>query len=81
MNLAHAGKWTALHVAAYHGQLAVIETLVNNRADPALVNNDGWTAYQVAYSRGNTVVAEYLSTLPYPSSTSGSPVLVTYTKP
>jgi ankyrin repeat protein len=51
---------TALHNAAHVGSIQVIKMLVANTADPFLQDNFGYTAYDVAFNRGNLECAEYL---------------------
>lgn len=46
---------------AHQQQLAIIQTLLTNGADPALVDNAGRNAIQWAESAGNNLLAQFLS--------------------
>ncbi len=48
---------TPLHTVAFTGDRASLELLMKHRADPAIRNNDGKTAADIATERGNAAVA------------------------
>ena len=43
-----ANRWTALHQAAYAGDIYAVQFLLNNGADKTIVSRDGFTAYDLA---------------------------------
>ena len=52
--------WTALHLAAANGKDAVVEVLLQSKADPNAVNNYGRTAAYYAESQGHQQLAQRL---------------------
>jgi ankyrin repeat protein len=56
-----ANGWgTALHEAAYHGQLAVVEYLLSRGADASRLSSDERTPLKIAIQRGHPEVADLL---------------------
>ena len=51
---------TALMYAASAGYSAIVEALIRAGANPALVNNDGKTASQLAIDNGFDAIADFL---------------------
>ena len=56
------GGFTALHAAARYGDLAIVQLLVVNGADPWLEADDGKIAADIAYEFDHDAVAAYLRT-------------------
>ena len=52
--------WTALHWAAYNGREAVVELLLQAKADPTVVDKDGDTAAKDAESCRHAALAQRL---------------------
>ena len=60
VNAADAAGRTALHRAAWRGQVAVVKLLLQAGADPHLRNRDGQTPRHEAEANGHTAVADLL---------------------
>lgn len=54
--------WTALHEAAFKGNISVVRALLNNGADPRITNTYGMTALEVARMRGLDHIAVEIET-------------------
>lgn len=54
---------TPLHLAAHLGNLAVCDLFIQSGADPGLLNHDGQTPADVAFSEGHDLAAQLLSSL------------------
>jgi ankyrin repeat protein len=54
---------TALHLAAERGHLEIVKLLAEHGADHQVRNAQGQTATDVAASKANKAVVEYLSSL------------------
>lgn len=52
--------WTPLMLACTRQSVPLITILLENRADPLLVNKDGWSSFHVACREGNVQVLEHL---------------------
>lgn len=52
--------WTAIHSAAMHGDLALLEKLLARGADPAVRNDDGKTPQDLAKEKGKTQIVARL---------------------
>ncbi|CAO3640766.1 unnamed protein product [Cunninghamella blakesleeana] len=66
-NALKRGDWTPVMIAAYKGNLPVVQCLVNNKACLYLSSKDGKTPLHMAISEGHVDVAKYLI-LCYPQS-------------
>jgi hypothetical protein len=55
---------TALHWACYHGQLSVVQALVGAGANPAALDNGGYTPLMLAASFGQPDIVAFLLQLP-----------------
>ena len=53
---------TPLHTVGYTGDRASLELLMKHRGDPAIKNNDGKTAADIARERGHQEIADLLGT-------------------
>jgi uncharacterized protein len=53
---------TPLHTVGFTGDRASLDLLLKHGADPAITNNDGKTAAEIARERGNQEVADLLVT-------------------
>ena len=51
-----ANRWTALHQAAYVGDIYTVQFLLNNGADKTIVNRDGFTAYDLANNNACKII-------------------------
>lgn len=51
-------KWAALHKAAFHGNAAIVTSLLKAKADVDLTTNDGDTPLHVAAWKGHAHVAK-----------------------
>jgi ankyrin repeat protein len=51
---------TPLHTVAFTGDRASLDLLLKHGADPALTNNEGKTAADIARERGNQEIADLL---------------------
>jgi ankyrin repeat protein len=60
VNLGQADGATALHWAAYHGDIGLAEILLAAGADPAAANRNGSTAMWLAASQGDAPMVEAL---------------------
>lgn len=60
VNATHQGGGTPLHTAAFTGDLASIEVLLERGADPLLRLDDGKTVIEVAHERGHAEAARLL---------------------
>ena len=54
--------WTAIHSAAMHGDLALLEKLLARGADPMVMNDDGKSPLDLAIEKGQTGIVELLRT-------------------
>nr|GAT44878.1 ankyrin 2,3/unc44 [Mycena chlorophos] len=54
-------EWTALHIAAYHGNTEIVQLLLQSRADQKQRNNKGQTAVYMAASQGHIDVVKLLT--------------------
>lgn len=54
-------RWTALHLAAYQGNLQLTEYLVCKGADVQALNESGYTPLMLAEYKGNSNLKELLS--------------------
>jgi ankyrin repeat protein len=61
VNLRDASGATALHAAAWHGQIEALRRLLAHKADPALADDLGQTALDLALSAGHEQVVEILA--------------------
>ena len=52
--------WTALHLAAYHGYIQVVEALLNAGADKAVKDKNGRTALDDAQRKNHPAVVKLL---------------------
>jgi ankyrin repeat protein len=55
---------SGLHAAALFGHVPIVKQLISAGADPTLRNQEGATPLQLAQEAKQTVVIEYLSSLP-----------------
>ena len=56
----NSSGWTALHLAAMYGNLAMVKALIAGGADDSVTGQNGNTPLEVALEKGHTAVAEYL---------------------
>ena len=52
--------WTALHAAAYHGEVGVVEKLLDGKADIHTKGPNGWTALHWVVKKHDMVTTTYL---------------------
>lgn len=60
LDIKDSDGWTALHTAAYHGQLGIAAKLLKAGADPNLVSGSGSTVYGMASSGGHPEMMDML---------------------
>ncbi|HEX6040452.1 ankyrin repeat domain-containing protein [Longimicrobium sp.] len=60
VNARQHGGYTALHAAAQHGAIDVIDLLLDHGADPDLPTDDGRRAVDLARERGHADAADHL---------------------
>eukprot|EP00210_Caulerpa_lentillifera_P009126 g8700.t1 len=53
-------KWTALHKAAFHGNIAIVASLIKAKANVDLLTSDGDTPLHIAAWKGHAQVAKLL---------------------
>ena len=66
------GKKTAVHLAAQHGQLAMLKYLLEASADIEALTDDSKTAYDIAKESGDSQVIKFFKKLSKPSKRKGS---------
>ena len=60
VNARQQAGWVPLHAAAQNGDRPMVELLLNHRADPKLVNDEGKTSAMVARAKGHAEIAALL---------------------
>lgn len=60
LNAKNAAGWTALHLAAMDGNLAIVKALIGGGADVDVAGQQGKTALDLAREKGQSEIVQYL---------------------